>query len=186
MKTRTVEELMIPLAEYTTVSQEATLRDAIKALEEAQQKYDNTRAKHRAILVYNENNYIVGKISQLDILKALEPKYDTIDDLKSVSRFGLSPKFMKSMLKKFDLWETPLYQLGKMASKLKVKDFMYTPTEGEFVNKKASLNEAIHQLVLGQHQSLLVIYYKDIVGILRLIDVFKEICNAIEGRQTDV
>ena len=34
---------------------------------------------------------------------------------------------------------------------------MYTPAEGEFVSQDASLDEAIHQFVLGKHQSLLVI-----------------------------
>ena len=41
--------------------------------------------------------------------------------------------------------------------------------------------EAIHQLVMGRHQSLLVTKGKDIVGILRLTDVFREISNKISS-----
>ncbi len=186
MKTKTIEDLMIPLAEYATVSQEATLKEAVLALEKAQEKFDKAKARHRAVLVYNELDYIIGKVSQLDILRALEPKYSQLGDSDSVSRFGLSrfgfsPKFMKSMIEQFELWETPLDLLANKASELKVKDFMYTPTEGEFVNKKASLDEAIHQIVMGHHQSLLVISSKKIVGILRLADVFSEICTAIKS-----
>ena len=62
-----------------------------------------------------------------------------------------------------------------------VKDIMYTPTEGEYVEEKASLGEAIHQLVMGHHQSLLVTKEDEIVGILRLVDVFKEICEGIKA-----
>jgi hypothetical protein len=40
----------------------------------------------------------VGKLSQWDVLKALEPKYRNIEDLEKVSRTGFSPDFLKSML----------------------------------------------------------------------------------------
>ena len=75
MKNYTVSDLMVPLSEYATVSEDATLCDAILALEKAQEEFDQTRYRHRAILVFDKNNRIVGKISQLDALKALEPKY---------------------------------------------------------------------------------------------------------------
>ena len=182
MKTKTVEALMIPLSEYATVSQEATLKEAIEALDNAQKEYDASPYHHRAVLVYNEQNHISGKVGQLDILRALEPKYDSMMDSKSgFTRLGFSQKFMKSMINQFDLWETRLDQLPEKAAKLKIKDFMYTPSEGEFVNKKASLDEAIHQLVLGHHQSLLVVSSREIVGLLRLTDVFGEICKAIKA-----
>ncbi len=183
MKTKTVEELMIPLSEYATVSQEATLKEAIEALEKTQEVYDKGPYHHRAVLVYNEQNHISGKVGQLDILRALEPKYDSMMDSKSgFTRFGFTQKFMRSMINQFDLWETRLDQLPEKASEIKVKDFMYTPSDGEFVNKKASIDQAIHQLVLGHHQSLLVVSSKKIVGILRLTDVFGEICKAIKAK----
>jgi CBS domain containing-hemolysin-like protein len=66
---------------------------------------------------------------------------------------------------------------------IKVKEIMYTPTEGEYVDDEATLDQAIHQLVIGRHQSLLVTKGEDIVGILRLTDVFAEICNVIKTCQ---
>ena len=45
---------MVPLDEYATVSDSATLYDAVLALEEAQEKFDNRPYKHRAILVFNK------------------------------------------------------------------------------------------------------------------------------------
>ena len=58
---------------------------------------------------------------------------------------------------------------------------MYTPTESEYVNADASLEEAMHMLVMGQHHSLLVIKDKKIIGILRLSDVFAAIFDLIKG-----
>lgn len=41
---------------------------------------------------------------------------------------------------------------------------MCTPDEGEYVEEKASLEEGIHQMVMGQHQSLLVTRENRVVG----------------------
>ena len=68
MKSMKVKDLMVPLDEYATVSEEATLYEAVLALEEAQEKFDSLPYKHRAILVYNKKKRIVGKISQLDVI----------------------------------------------------------------------------------------------------------------------
>ena len=68
---------------------------------------------------------------------------------------------------------------GKALNK-KVKDFMYTPSEGEFVEEDASLEEAIHQLLLGCHQSLLVTRKQVISGVLRLTDVFAVVVETMK------
>ena len=52
---------------------------------------------------------------------------------------------------------------------------MHVPTEGEYVDEDATQDEAIHQLVLGHHQSLLVTKEGKITGILRLSDVFEAV-----------
>ena len=180
MKSHTVKEVMVPLAKYASVPETATMFEAVVALENAQQAFDQTRYRHRAVLVYDTNKQIVGKVSQLDILKALEPKYDQIKDAKSISRLGYSRQFLKKMMDQFSLWNKPLDDICKKASSTKVKDFMYTPTEGEYIEESATLDQGIHQLIVGHHQSLLVTREKEIVGILRVTDVFKEICNIIK------
>ena len=174
MKNIEVKDLMVPLGEYATVSGEATLYEAVMALEKAQEELDRTRYKylHRAILVFDENRKIVGKVSQLDVLKALEPKYGELGDPGRLSRAGFSPQFMKLMLEQHRLWESSLRDICIKAARHKVKDFMYTPTEGEYIEESATMDKAIHQLVMGHHQSLLVTKGEDIVGILRLTDVF--------------
>ena len=70
--------------------------------------------------------------------------------------------------------------LCKAAGMLKVERLLHVPAEGEHVDENASLAEAIHQLALEHHQSLLVTRGKKIVGILRLTDVFMEIFQVIK------
>ncbi len=176
-----VKELMVPLSRYATVSEDSTLGEAVKALKMAQKEFDQTRDKHRAILITDKHNNIVGKLSQLDVIRALEPKYVKLDNRKQLSRFGFSRDYMKAILKEHQLWDKSLEHICEKAATIIVKKIMYTPTDGEYVKEDATLEEAIHQLIMGRHQSLLVTRNKDIVGILRLTDVFREIANRISS-----
>jgi CBS domain containing-hemolysin-like protein len=176
-----VRDFMVPLSEYATVSQEATLFEAVQALKEAQEKFDQRSYKHRAILVYDQYQRIVGKVSQNDVLRGLEPGYKKIGDLDKISHWGLSKGFITSMMRSHDLWQHPLDNICRRAVRIRVKDIMYTPEEGEFVPEDSTLNEAIHQLVVGRHQSLLVTKNDQVVGILRLTDVFAEISKVLES-----
>ena len=182
MKITTVRDLMVPLEEYATVFEEATLFEAVVALEQAQERLDRNRYKylHRAVLVYDKNKKIVGKISQLDVLRALEPKYGEMGDQKSIARFGFSQKFLTSLREQFSLLERPFKDACRTAAQVKVKTFMHTPSEGEYVDEDATLDVAIHRLVMGHHQSLLVTRDNKIVGILRLTDVFAEVFQTMK------
>ena len=171
---------MIPLLEYATVDEDATLIDAVMALEKAQLAFDHSKYHHRAVLILNKNGKVVGKLSQMDVLRALEPKYAEMQGNEGLSRYGFSQKFMKSMLVQYHRRESPLKDICLRAGKRKIKNFMYTLTDGEYVAEDASLDEAIHQLVLGQHQSLLVTKDSEIVGILRLTDVFAAIFHVMK------
>ena len=182
MRNRKVKELMVPLEEYATVSEEASLYEAVLALEEAQERFRKDRYQHRAILVYDKGKKVVGKLSQLDVIKGLEAGYKELE-LKGISHSGFSPEFIKSLIKTYGLWEKPLEDVCRKASEIKVKEVMYTPTEGEYVSEEAGLDEAIHQLVVGKHQSLLVTRGDKIAGVLRLTDVFTEIGEIIKACQ---
>ena len=181
MQSIKVGELMVPLAEYATVSEEATLNEAVLALEEAQKHVGADREKHRAILVLDKKGRVVGKLDQWTVLWALEPRYKQMGDLRETSRYGFSPDFLKSMIESYGLWRKPLEGLCRKAAEMRVKDIMHAPAEAEYVGEDAALDTAIHLLVMGHHQYLLVTRGEDIVGVLRLSDVFKKICDNIKA-----
>lgn len=180
MKNLYVKDLMIPLAEYATVSQESTLYEAIQALRDSQAKFDQSRYPHRAILVYGDDGKIVGKLSQMDIIKALEPDYAEKLGEEHLSRFGISDTYVQSTLNQYEFWNLPLKELCAAAGGRKVASVMYTPTEGEYVTADATLQEAVHRLVIGNHHSLLVTDGDDIVGVLRLTDMFAVISQTMD------
>ena len=95
--------------------------------------------------------------------------------MEPLSHWELSPDLARAMMREHNLWQTPLEDICSKATEIRVKDIMYTPVEGEYVEENTSLEEAIHQLVIGHHQSLLVTRDQAVVGILRLTDLFKEI-----------
>jgi len=181
VKSIQVKDLMVSLADYASVSQEATLHEAIVALDEAQKRLHRDRHPHRAVLVLDEAGHVVGKLSQWDLIRSLEPRYNEIVDFKSLVRLGFSSRFIRSMIRDQGLWQKPLENLCRRASQIRVKDVMYTPAEGEYVAEDATLDEGIHQLVIGHHQSLLVTRDSEVVGVLRLSDVFTEICRIIQS-----
>ncbi|MFH2090952.1 MAG: CBS domain-containing protein [Pseudomonadota bacterium] len=182
MKHKKVNELMIPLSEYATVKENDTLEKAIKTLKKSQTGPSSHTYPHRAVLVYDKNGKITGKVSSLDVLRALEPKYCQFGHTDQIarmglSRFGLSHDFLHSLVENYCLWEDDLESLIKTASKLKVKEIMHSPHEGEYVNEDMPVSEAIHQFILGHHQSLLVLKNENVIGILRLTDIFKLVCD---------
>ena len=181
MKTITVKELMVPLKEYATVPSEATLRDAVLALEKAQMTLAPSRHKHRAILVLDESRKVVSKITMKNILVALEPNYGKVEGMEVLERSGYSPDLIKDMLENNALWTEPLQFFCERAARLKVGDFIQAPSEGEYIDEKATIGEAIHQLIVYPFHSLLVTSGKKVVGILRLSDVFSRICNEIKS-----
>ena len=185
MKELTVETLMVPLAEYATVDENATLFDAVIALEKAQEDFDHTRYRHRAVLVVDTDGRVVGKVSQLDALKALEPKYSEMASQKGIHNFGFSKSFTVSLLQSYGMWKTPLSDLCRKAMDIKVREIMHAPSEGEFVDEDASLDHAVHQLVMGHHQSLLVAKGDRITGILRLTDVFSAVFHVMKACQAE-
>ena len=179
MQPKTVKDMMTPLSEYGTISAEATLYEAAVALNRAQQEFEQDRSRHRLLLIVDKNGEVQGKISQLDVLRALEPKGEHIEDSRSLRRFGISRDYLRPMLMQCRFWEKPLMDLCKEAGRLQVKRLLHAPAEGEFVDENASLAEAIHQLDLGHYQSLLVTRGKKIVGILRQKDMFKEVVETL-------
>ena len=180
MKTKLVKELMVPLSEYATIPGDATLNEAVAALRAAQNGRDD-KYPHRAVLIFDEKKRIVGKIDLLCILRALEPKYDKMLSREPSLHLGFTREFQKAMLEQLKLWDGPMEHICRKACDKKVESFMVRPTDEEHIEAGATLDEAIHQMIMGHYQSLLVTKDGEILGILRLTDVFETVADAIES-----
>jgi CBS domain-containing protein len=175
-----VKDLMIPLDEYATVPADATLYDAIVSLEEAQKNVQGKKPLHRAVLVEDTEGRIVGKVGHEAFLQALEPKYGKTPDVEKLASARVSEFYIQSMMDHFHLWEDNLKDICKRSRSTKVKDAMRPVTEN--IDAEASLDEAIHKFVMWQCLSLLVLKDDQIIGILRLSDLYDQMVTFIQTR----
>jgi CBS domain-containing protein len=181
LKNFLAKDLMVPMSEYATVAKGASLFEALLALEKAQEEFTSNRYSHRAVLVLDEGGQVVGKISQLAFLRAIEPRDARSDSVVDLQKFGFSPRATGGRQEKLQPGWASQEEMHALASRLKVEDCMQTPTEGERIDERASLETAIHHLTTGKHLSLLVTRGRDIVGLLRLSDVFAAVFHAMKA-----
>lgn len=174
-----VKDLMLPLKEYAVVDEDATLHDAVVALDLAQPE---NRQPHRAVLAVDKQGKVVGKLGHLAFLKALEPGYNDLGDLGILARAGVSPSFIDSMMHNLNVWHEDLPTLYNRAREIRVKDVMHPVKES--VEEDAPLSEGIHKLILWQTLSLLVTRKGEVTGVLRLSDVYDEIAGYIRKKKS--
>jgi CBS domain containing-hemolysin-like protein len=184
VKNYVVKDLMVPISEYATVSEQATLFEAVMALEKAQEQYQQSQYSHRAVLIMDKNQRVIGKLSQMDFLCALEPSDANLDQIRKFKRYGFTRKAVALQQEEYLKNSPPILDVYSKAAKLNVTDFMQRPTEGEYVDENASLDMALHQLTAGSNLSLLVTKGEHIVGVLRLSDVFAAVFHAMKESET--
>jgi CBS domain-containing protein len=183
MDTKKVKDLMVPLDDYAVVPEDATLLDAINALDEAQKRLPQGRQPHRAVLVAGKNKKIVGKVGQLAFLKALEPKYNVLGDLEMLARAGVQSDFIASMMENYQFFQDSLTDLCWRGRAIRVRDVMRPATE--HIEENASLREAIHQIIMLQTLSILVTRDSEVVGLLRLSDLYEEVAAQIKNAPSE-
>ncbi|MDJ0875301.1 MAG: CBS domain-containing protein [Desulfobacterales bacterium] len=181
MKSIKVYDIMIPLSEYATVSEEATMQEAVQALERAQNRFRQNRYGHQTVLVTDRLGFIVGQLSQLDLILALEKGYRKrgLVDPSRRRAFGLS--YIPTEIDRLKLWQKPLTELCQQGHEIKIQEIMQTPQRGQYIGFDATLDEAVHRLAIGRYRSLLVTQWGKIAGILRLCDVFERIHQALKN-----
>ena len=192
MDSITVKDLMVPLEGYTTIAKNASLGEAIAVLRDSRwQTIKETpgRPRDRAVLVLNDEGKVVGKLSLFEMLKGLEPRYEKVKGIRATarasSRIGTASHAIDHMIEEYSLWQKPLKNLVEKAANVKVKHLMRDLTKADCIEEKESLNKAIHQIIVGHHQSLIVTRNGEITGILRLSDVVVEVGRMIAKAQRE-
>jgi CBS domain-containing protein len=104
-----------------------------------------------------------------------------VEGTEVLERSGYSPDLIKSMLEDNALWAKPLQFIRERAAKLKLGNFIQMPLETEYIHENATLGEAVHQFIVSPHHSLLITRDDEVVGILRLSDIFTKVCDIIKG-----
>lgn len=172
MKKIQVKEIMIPILDYVTVQKEDSLVEVLQCLEQTRTS-DNEHA-HRDAIVVDANGVFIGKVTMIDIFRALEPNYKKVEKQQKMSM--LSEEFVMQVARDFNLWMEPAQTICERGSRLKVSDVMHTPEKMEYIKETATLEKALHLYVMGIHQPLIVKNEDGkVTGILRFGDVFEAV-----------
>jgi hypothetical protein len=148
---------------------------------EPKPEFQSKWVNKKPVLVLDKSGEVVGKISQHSALKALEPQYLKMASSSSAAHYGFSVSFLKDLQEQYSLLEGALENICHKAARTKVEDFMSKLAEGEFIEVGASLDQAIHLLVMGHLQSLMVRKAGRVIGVLRLTDVFAAVFHVIKA-----
>ena len=177
-----VRELMVTAAKCGRIHQDVTIREAIQMLERG---HDGPRAggealKYGALLVFNNDNLVVGKLSPTEIVINMDPIYHSQqgpEPIAHTATAGLTPALLKSLTEDMPSRCESFEQICQNVLNLTVKDCMSPPQSNECVLGSETPEGAIHKFATGNHQSLMVTSGERIVGILRLSNVFEQLAQ---------
>ena len=161
---------MTPIDQYTTISEEASLKDAFMALEGAlrgEQQADSSQPRDFAVLVLDRNRQVIGRLVVWDVLKGLETQ--------TVARVDAM-----AMIEGYSTWRRPLTNLATKARYIKVRNLVKALDKREYISEDANLDEALSKLVGNRFLSLIVTSKGKTIGVLRVVDVFSKVCEELK------
>lgn len=101
MESMNINELMRPVEEFPRISNQASFMEAVEALERVDEEVRRGKAPERILLVYDESSgKIVGKLSPIDVVKALEPDYLDFEHIDTGSYSRMFQASLESMKKR--------------------------------------------------------------------------------------
>jgi CBS domain-containing protein len=172
-----VKDLTLSLHEYAVVGEDATILDALRALDASQAALPQGRQPHRAVLVRDRHGEIVGKLHHFAFLRALIAQRRGLVEGGLLDRAGLGEDVLQASLQTLGLLTDDLVDVCVRARTVAVRD-VYTPATAS-IDEDAPLAEAAAAFVEHQTLSLLVRRGGRTVGILRLSDLFDELARQI-------
>lgn len=168
-----VSDLMVSLEDYSHVVVGSSLHDVMATLAQAMMgaAADPSRPRDRGVLVQAKDGRVLGKLSLWDLLSGLKPNYEP-----PIDPFGRVDDHLL-----WSQWLRP--EIAEKARATKVEDLLRPPSKDETIEAQLPLDLAVYRLIRGRQLSLLVTRGGEIVGILRLSDVFKAVNEIIGAAQ---
>ncbi len=169
MKEILVKDVMIPIANYVTVKPENHLPGLLRAIEKKRQAEEGHA--HRDAIVIDDSGRFVGKVTMIDIFRALDSGFRKVDSERG-EQF-LTDHFVQKAVRELNLWLDPVETVCQRGSKVTVGEAMHKPEDSEFIQEDDSLEKALSYYVMGVHQPLIVKNGDDVTGVLRFGDLFE-------------
>jgi CheY-like chemotaxis protein len=164
-------DVMIPLADYTTVSPDASIRDGINKLKASFEGLVSTdklmQTGHRSILVMDNQGTLVGILSIMDLISGLRPAYLSAPKPSMADNMQLSAMF----------WTGLFTNQAKALAKKSVREVMSPPPVA--IDEEANLMEIANLVYEGEARRLVVKSGNKVVGVIREQEIFFELSTII-------
>lgn len=158
--------IMVPLQEYTMVSAEDSVKDAILKLKASfASKLSTSRLMetgHRSVLVMDDKNIVQGILAIRDLLELVLPSYLTAPKPSMADSIQYSPMF----------WQGMFIKEVKQKSEIRIRDVM-SPAPLT-IEGTASLMEAAYMMMKNNARRLVVKTAGKVIGVIREQDLFFE------------
>jgi CheY-like chemotaxis protein/predicted transcriptional regulator len=169
-----VGDIMIPIEEYTTLTEEHTIQEAIEVIRSSFYPRLSTsrimETGHRSLLVMDSKNNVTGVVAIIDLLQIIMPPYLSAPKPSMADSMQYSTMFWKGEFKR---------SIKKLADK-KLGDIMAPPPLT--IDYDANLMEASYAMVSNKERRLVVLKKGKVVGVIREQDLFFEIERIIRER----
>jgi len=166
-------DIMIPLEEYTSISADSTVKDAIGALKKSYESFLSSgkvmEYGHRSILVFDTRGRLSGILSILDLIKALRPAYLTAPKPSMADALRYSTMF----------WSGLFTSQAKGLVNKKVSDIMSEPPLT--IEEDANLMEIAEMMVTEKARRVAVTRKGKVIGVVREQELFFEIVRIVSG-----
>jgi hypothetical protein len=181
MRLEKARDFMIPLDQYAVVDEDATMVEALQALDVAQTLVPEGMRLRSTVLVRDARGAIIGRLGRHALLAGGEPRH--LDDVGgSRVHEGYTRKYLLSVLEQAPLWQDGFDTHVQRAMTSRVGDVMLPMVE--HVDIDTPIGQVIHKLVVCDEFSLVVTEGDRPVGMLWLADLSSKADKEIKQRAT--
>lgn len=166
-----VKDVMTPISECATVSEDRTVYESILMLEATRQRVMRRDYRPRVLLVHDRNFRVVGSVRHADMLRAfagLPLPTGTCESAPESFEFQVNA------------CRTAFGDLFETVRQVRITEVMRVPSPEEFISSDASIEEAACRVIAGPYLHLFVKSDDEIIGILRMSDLFFTLCEEVK------
>ena len=157
---------MVPIEDFTTVTEDLTVADAIQKLKESMSEKVSTsrimETKHRTVLVFDSRNQVQGMLTVSDLIDGIMPGYLSAPKPSTADSIQYSPMF----------WTGAFTKEVTGFSKKRVHEIM-SPAPLS-IDADANLMEAAYMMYNNKARRLVVVRAGEVIGVIRELDLFFE------------
>jgi DNA-binding response OmpR family regulator len=165
-------DIMIHIDDYTTITEDKTIKDAIQQLMKSFEGFISTsrvmETGHRSILVFNDKHELTGLLSIRDLIGAVRPSYLSAPKPSMADTIQYSTMF----------WSGLFTTQVKALAKKKVGEVMSEEAPPS-VDENTNLMELAEMMYAKGHRRLVVTSKGKVIGVVREQELFFEMSNII-------